>query len=277
MDRINALCPNKEGRLSSRWRHQMETFSALLALCAGNSPVSGEFPTQKPVTQSFDVFSDFRLIKRLSNHSRSWWFETISRPLWRQCNVNMHVSVSMVSSIDPVVGCGDIFVAFLTTEFVKPPVVQIGALACQQSYSRFAPIQWETTLLCNDVFYWLGASLGSSLRMYIAFSFQVIKFIFTTFELEPDSNCSFDSLSIYDGSSSLDSNLLDKVCGSSMPGSIYTTGNSATLVFVSDISGRYAGFVTTYYTVSGNGDTEANGNGDTEANGNDYFCVNIEI
>ena len=26
------------------WRHQMETFSALLALCAGNSPVIGEFP-----------------------------------------------------------------------------------------------------------------------------------------------------------------------------------------------------------------------------------------
>ena len=32
------------------WRHQMETFSALLAICAGNSPVPGEFPTQRPVT-----------------------------------------------------------------------------------------------------------------------------------------------------------------------------------------------------------------------------------
>ena len=38
------------------WRNQMETFSALLALCAGNSPVTGEFPSQRPVTQSFDVF-----------------------------------------------------------------------------------------------------------------------------------------------------------------------------------------------------------------------------
>ena len=26
------------------WRYQMETFSALLAICAGNSPVPGEFP-----------------------------------------------------------------------------------------------------------------------------------------------------------------------------------------------------------------------------------------
>ena len=37
------------------WRHQMETFSALLALCAGNSQVTGEFPAQRPVTRRFDV------------------------------------------------------------------------------------------------------------------------------------------------------------------------------------------------------------------------------
>ena len=42
----------------SWWRHQMETFSALLALCAGNSPVTGEFPKQRSVTRSFDVFFD---------------------------------------------------------------------------------------------------------------------------------------------------------------------------------------------------------------------------
>ena len=43
------------------WRHQMETFSALLVICAGNSPVSGEFPAQRPVTRSFDVFFDLGL------------------------------------------------------------------------------------------------------------------------------------------------------------------------------------------------------------------------
>ena len=47
------------------WRHLMETFSALLAICAGNSPVTGEFPPQRPVTRSFDVFFDLRLNKRL--------------------------------------------------------------------------------------------------------------------------------------------------------------------------------------------------------------------
>ena len=51
------------------WRHQMETFSALLAICAGNSPVPGEFPAQRPVTRSFDIFFDVRLNKRLSKQS----------------------------------------------------------------------------------------------------------------------------------------------------------------------------------------------------------------
>ena len=48
------------------WRHRMETFSASLALCAGNSPVTGEFRSQRPVMRSFDVFFDLRLNKRLS-------------------------------------------------------------------------------------------------------------------------------------------------------------------------------------------------------------------
>ena len=64
----------------------METFSALLAICAGNSPVTGEFPTQRPVTRSFDVFFDLHLNKRLSKQSWGWWFETPSRPLWRHSN-----------------------------------------------------------------------------------------------------------------------------------------------------------------------------------------------
>ena len=51
----------------------METFSALLAICAWNSPVPGEFPTQRPVT--------------LSKQSWGWWFETPSCTLWRHRNV----------------------------------------------------------------------------------------------------------------------------------------------------------------------------------------------
>ena len=68
------------------WRHQIETFSSSLAICARNSTVPGEFPTQRPVTRSYGVFFDLRLNKRLSRQSWCWGFETLSRPLWRHCN-----------------------------------------------------------------------------------------------------------------------------------------------------------------------------------------------
>ena len=45
---------------------QMETFSALLAICAGNAPVTGEFPAQRLVTRSFDVIFRLCLNQRLS-------------------------------------------------------------------------------------------------------------------------------------------------------------------------------------------------------------------
>ena len=61
---------------STRWRHQMETFS----------PVPGEFTAQRLVTRSFDVFFDLRLNKRLGKQPPGWWFETPTYSLWRQCN-----------------------------------------------------------------------------------------------------------------------------------------------------------------------------------------------
>ena len=79
----------------------METFSALLAICAGNSPVPGEFHAQRPVTRSFDVFFDLRLNKRLSKQSWGWWFETLSRPLWRHRNGNTETKQSILSGTLP--------------------------------------------------------------------------------------------------------------------------------------------------------------------------------
>ena len=55
-------------------------------LC-GDSPVTSEFPSQRPVTRSFDVFFDLCLNKRLSKQSWGWWFETPSCSLWRHCYV----------------------------------------------------------------------------------------------------------------------------------------------------------------------------------------------
>ena len=64
----------------------------LLALCAGNSPVTGEFPLQRPVTRCFAVFFELRMNKRLSKQSWGWWFETPSWSLWRHCNAEIRVT-----------------------------------------------------------------------------------------------------------------------------------------------------------------------------------------
>ena len=74
----------------------METFSALLAICAGNSPVPGEFPTQRPVTRSFNVFFELR---KLSKQLWGWWFETLCCLLWRiRSNIVSLVVISALSS-----------------------------------------------------------------------------------------------------------------------------------------------------------------------------------
>ena len=49
-------------------------------------PVTGGFPSQMPVTRSFDVINYLRLNKRLNKRSRHRWFETQTRSLWRHCN-----------------------------------------------------------------------------------------------------------------------------------------------------------------------------------------------
>ena len=81
---------------SRKWRHhQMETFSTLLTICVGNSAVTGEFPAQRPVMRSFDVFVDLRLNKWLNEQLRGWWFETPSCPLRRYCNLMSMKTISM--------------------------------------------------------------------------------------------------------------------------------------------------------------------------------------
>ena len=85
--RTSQPCVKGESVSISRRRHQMETFSALLVLCEGNLPVTGEFPSQRPVTRSFEVFFDLRLNTRLSKQSRRRWFEMPSRSLWRHYHV----------------------------------------------------------------------------------------------------------------------------------------------------------------------------------------------
>ena len=73
-------------RMKTWWRHQRETFSALLALCKGNSSATGEFRSQRPATRNFEVFFDLCLNKRLSKPARRRSLETSSHSLWRHFN-----------------------------------------------------------------------------------------------------------------------------------------------------------------------------------------------
>ena len=70
----------------------METISALLAICAGNSPVSGEFPAQRPVTRSFDVFFDVRV-----------WVNTREAGDLRRYRIHYDVIVMILSMIFRIV------------------------------------------------------------------------------------------------------------------------------------------------------------------------------
>ena len=125
------LVATKVVRLAGQWwRHQMETFSALLAICAGNSLVPGEFPAQRPVTRSFDVFFDLRLNKRLSKQSWGWWFETLSCPLWRHCNATGSVCFPLADQL---------FRRPIFRKHIRAHVKQVHHIA-QTALSRGGPI-----------------------------------------------------------------------------------------------------------------------------------------
>ena len=93
------LCPKPSGGLIYLSWYLEKMFDSMMASSNGNifrvtGPLCGEFtgpgefPTQRPVTRSFDVFFDRRLNKRSSKQPRGWWLETLSCSLWRQSNAN---------------------------------------------------------------------------------------------------------------------------------------------------------------------------------------------
>ena len=130
------------------WRHQIEAFSASLAICAVNSPVPGEFPAQRPVTRSFDVFFDLRLNKRLSKQSWGWWFETLSRPLWCHCNGGILKEDIWISNCL----AENFGVAVFYTPSTYTPQGTIQTVAMRHCLKQWRFIDWQfiNTLLCIE-------------------------------------------------------------------------------------------------------------------------------
>ena len=75
----------------SWWRHQIETFSSLLAHCEMNPAVTSGFPSKRPWARSFDQFFNLRLNRQLSKQSRFRGFETIPCSLWRHSNGSIKI------------------------------------------------------------------------------------------------------------------------------------------------------------------------------------------
>ena len=86
------LCGVHPMLLSTLWRHHMETLSALLALCEGNPPVTGGFPSQKASNTGFGVFFNAILDKPLGKQSSCGWFEIHWCSLWRCCSTTIPVA-----------------------------------------------------------------------------------------------------------------------------------------------------------------------------------------
>ena len=83
----------------------------------------GEFPTQRPVTRSFDIFFDLRLNKRLSKQPWGWWFETLSRPLWRHRNVVHWNGIQWLHKYLDFKSCMAIYESFILANINYCPLV----------------------------------------------------------------------------------------------------------------------------------------------------------
>ena len=130
-----------------KWKH----FSRYWALCTGsNPPVNGGFPSQRPVTRSFEVFFDLRLIKRLGKQSRRRWFSIIGvSGLWVDLQsggdlVSQTSKVRILSSAKQLVG----MVSLKTRGFLmnhcstwRPIInVHVFCFICEELFSNFGEI-----------------------------------------------------------------------------------------------------------------------------------------
>ena len=135
----------------------METFSTLLTLCAGNSPVTGEFSAQRSVTRSFDDFFDLRLNKRFSKQSWGWWFETPSRCLLRHCNDQYHHDNNPSVYLFQLQHTGRVETTHVWMMAPARSPVQISIVLVRKTGSETTAVSGDT---CNRVWWLYRSTLG---------------------------------------------------------------------------------------------------------------------
>ena len=156
--------------LKSWWCHQIETFSTLLAICAGNSPV----PVNSPHKGQWRWALMFSLICVWINS----WVNTREAGDLRRYYTHYDVIIMIVCNMGAILSspyCSDACTNYFTLLVTKGNVFYTPKMkwfTCNQmgwykgyhrANARFAPSQWETALLCSNVSHWLGASLESAL------------------------------------------------------------------------------------------------------------------
>ena len=136
-------------------------------LC-GDSPITGEFPAQKPVTWSFHVFLDLCLNKRLRKPWWGWWFETSSRSLWRHCNV---MCISKTAFLGPLIEME--VIVHKPALFVITPVPQfnIKMSSCQYRKSHYGD-ETVISITCQGIH---GTTFQYPIRRLIVRSHEVSK------------------------------------------------------------------------------------------------------
>ena len=123
----------------------MDTFSALLALCAGNSPVNSEFPSQRPVTRSFDVCFDLYLNKRWVNNREAGDLRRI-RPHYDVTVMNYDISPSQQETDTP--RWSNYMVAFCKTPAIDT-VTRCNEM-CKCGLKQFLYHLWAESLWRNE-------------------------------------------------------------------------------------------------------------------------------
>ena len=125
----------------------------------------GEFPAQRPVTRSFDVFFDLRLNKRLSKQPWGWWFETPAWSLWRHRNAKPSMFTWHVSINTATLRCCQSGQALLSTSRSRVGGARFKPVDCRLPTLpiRRAQTEWLLDMIIN----WRFASLKSFVRLWL--------------------------------------------------------------------------------------------------------------